>query len=57
MTDKSKTLDNLDLIEVLQVSNSKFEFKQNELGYAFPCNICEHVDVVFGEPCQNCDHQ
>jgi|GEM_PF-5539573 len=51
-------MDNMDLIEVLKVEKSNFEHeKQSPHSFSFPCNICKYSDVVFGEPCQDCDHQ
>ena len=51
-------MDNLELIQVLTVENSKFESEDEHINaFAFPCNICKHSAVVFGEPCQDCDHQ
>ncbi|MCZ2801991.1 MULTISPECIES: hypothetical protein [Vibrio] len=50
-------LDNNDLIARLNVLHSNFQFKENPLGFSFPCCICEHNDKdQMSEECAECGH-
>ena len=52
-----ETLDNDDLIALLKVKNSKFEFENNPLGFSFPCCICKHAEEdQHSDCCSNCGH-
>jgi hypothetical protein len=54
---QGKNMDNDDLIEMLKVPASQFEFSENPLGFSFPCNICKHASLPEGnDTCANCDH-
>lgn len=53
----NENFDNNDLIAILKTNKSNFEFKPRELGFSFPCCICEFASTEQGEdPCMSCDH-